>query len=255
MAADVPGPDDALEITSMASLATTIRALANAVRPRQATNEVLAMCERSNRTLAEGLAAEMAKYCDRRPFHVGLAIQALAERMTADHVVVSDVSTVKLWMPLQLPVFGPQSHVQAGTWGEMGYTLPAVLGAAFARPGQKVIGLTGDTSFLMSCSDFVTLCQWKLPVVIAVHNDGQIGMIRDMQMRGRGAPYATDIGRVDYTRYAEAHGAIGIRVEDPNELGAAWDRALAAEGPVLLEMMAGHDFPWPRVPRLLGLDG
>ncbi len=253
MASDAAGPGDGLEITSMASLATTVRALAAGVQRRSATEDALGACERSTRTLREGLVAEMLRYADARPFHIGLAIQSFAERMTEDHVVVSDVSTVKLWMPLQLPVFGPHSHVQAGTWGEMGYTLPACLGAAFARPGQKIVGLTGDTSFLMSSSDFGTLCQWKLPVVIAVHNDGQIGMIRNMQTRAGTAPYATDIGRVDFTRYAEAHGALGIRVDDPDDLGGAWDRALAADGPVLLELMAGHEFPWPRVPRLLGI--
>lgn len=252
MAADSP-PSGELAISSMASLGATVRTLGESVRRRSASAEARSACERAGQTLRAGLAAEMARFADARPFHIGLAIQALAERMTAEHVVVSDVSTVKLWMPLQLPVFGPHSHVQAGTWGEMGYTLPAVLGAAFARPGQKIIGLTGDTSFLMSSSDFGTLCQWKLPVVIAVHNDGQIGMIQNMQTRDGMTPYATDIGRVDFTRYAEAHGALGIRVEDPNDLGSAWDRALAADGPVLLELMAGYEFPWPRVPRLLGI--
>jgi pyruvate dehydrogenase (quinone) len=60
---------------------------------------------------------------------------------------------------------------------------------------------------------------------------------------------------VNYAQFAEACGATGIRVEDPADLGDAWDRALAAEGPVLLELMAGHDFPWPRVPRLLDESG
>jgi acetolactate synthase-1/2/3 large subunit len=253
MASDNPGSADVLEIDSMASLEATLGAMTGSVRRRRASDEALAACARASQSLAEGISGELRRYADARPYHIALAIQALAERMTADHVVVSDVSTVKLWMPLQLPVYGPWSHVQAGTWGEMGYTLPAVLGAAFARPGQKVIGLTGDTSFLMSSSDFVTLCQWKLPVVLAVHNDGQIGMIHNMQLRAGHGPYATEIGQVDYRRYAEACGATGIRVEDPEDLGAAWDRALAADGPVLLELMAGHEFPWPRVPRLLGL--
>jgi thiamine pyrophosphate-dependent acetolactate synthase large subunit-like protein len=255
MAADDPDPTAGVAIPSMASLAATVRALASGARRRQASVDALEACERANRTLQAGLAAEMARYASARPYHIGLAVQALAERMTPDHVVVSDVSNVKLWMPLQLPVFGPESHVQAGTWGAMGYTVPAVMGAAFARPGHKIIGLTGDTSFLMASSDFVTLCQWKLPVVVAVHHDGQIGMIHNMQTRDGGPTYATDIGDVDFAKYAEACGATGIRVEDPEDLGRAWDRALAADGPVLLELMAGHDFPWPRVPRLLELKG
>jgi acetolactate synthase-1/2/3 large subunit len=255
MAADATDSSDDLAITSMGSLLLTIRTLTAEARRRRASEAVLAACARAQRTLQEGLRRDLARYASARPFHVGAAIQALAERLTPDQVVVSDVSTVKLWMPLQLPVFGPESHVQAGTWGAMGYTVPGCLGAAFARPGRKIIGLTGDASFLMAASDFVTLCQWKLPVVVAVHHDGQIGMIRDMQKRLSDQIYATDIGDVNYAQFAEACGATGIRVEDPADLGDAWDRALAADGPVLLELMAGHDFPWPRVPRLLDESG
>jgi len=68
-------------------------------------------------------------------------------------VVTSDVSNVKLWVPFQLRTFGPHSHVQAGSWGTIGYAVPAAIGAAFAYPGRKVIGLAGDASFLMSSSD------------------------------------------------------------------------------------------------------
>ncbi|HEX5417546.1 MAG TPA: thiamine pyrophosphate-dependent enzyme, partial [Chloroflexota bacterium] len=253
MASDEPAADGSPFIPSMASLAATLRGIADGARRRRASEEVLAGCARANQTLRAALAAEMARYADTRPWHIGLAIQALAERMTADNVVVSDVSNVKLWMPLQLPVFGPESHVQAGTWGEMGYALPAALGAAFARPGRKVIALSGDTSFLMASSDFVTLVQHKLPVVVAVHHDGQLGMIHNMLTRDGATPYATNIGDVHFAKWAEACGATGIRVTSPEEIGPAWDRALDADGPVLLEFLAGHDFPWPRVPRLLGL--
>ncbi|MGH2458776.1 MAG: thiamine pyrophosphate-binding protein, partial [Chloroflexota bacterium] len=251
MAADEPNSGEGLSIPSMPSLAATLRAIATGARRRSTSDAAIAACARSNATLREALAGEMRRFAATRPWHIGLAIQALAERMTPDQVVVSDVSNVKLWMPLQLPVFSPDSHVQAGTWGAMGYALPAAMGAAFARPNKKIISLTGDTSFLMASSDFVTLCQWKLPVVMVVHHDGQIGMINNMLKRDGSPIYATDIGDVHFARYAEAHGATGIRVEDPAKLGAAWDRALAADGPVLLELMAGYDFPWPRVPRLL----
>ena len=67
-----------------------------------------------------------------------------------------------------------------------------------------------------------------------------------------GRPYATEIGQFDYVKYAEAFGARGIRVDDPADLDAAWADALSADGPVLLELMAGYEFPrpWP-VSRLI----
>src|SRR5512132_3354968 len=107
-------------------------------------------------------------------------------------------------------------------------------GAAFAHPGAKVIGLAGDASFLMSSSDLVTLAQHRLPVVIGVHHDGRIGMINYMQTMAGRQPFATEIGDVDYVKMAEAAGLKGIRVVDPARVGAAWDEALAEEGPVLV---------------------
>ena len=165
--------------------------------------------------------------------------------MTPDIFVVSDVSNVKLWTPLQVPVWGPESHFQSGSWGAMGYCLPSVLAAARLRPNKKIVGLAGDTSFLMASSDFLTICEQKLPVVIAIHHDQRIGMIDNMHTKAFGRAYASEIGRVDFVKYAEAFGATGIRVEDPSELEAAWDKALAADGPFILELRAGHDFPWP----------
>src|SRR5579883_2227809 len=105
MASDEPGPGDGPTIPSMASLAATLRALAAGARRRPTSDAAVAACARSNETLQKALAAEMKRFAAARPWHVGLAIQALAERLTPDHVVVSDVSNVKLWMPLQLPVF------------------------------------------------------------------------------------------------------------------------------------------------------
>jgi len=127
----------------------------------------------------------------------------------------------------------------------MGYALPAALGAAFAYPRRKIVALAGDASFLMSSSDLVTLAQHRLPVVMGVHHDGRIGMINYMQTMAGREPYATEVGEVDYVKMAEAAGVKGIRVDEPSDIGAAWDRALAESGPVLIEFMAGHEFPRP----------
>src|SRR5579875_3542493 len=82
MPADEPIPGE-MTIPSMASLAATLRAIAQGVRRRPTSDAALAACARANQTLQAGLAAELAKYASVRPWHVGLGIGALAERMTA----------------------------------------------------------------------------------------------------------------------------------------------------------------------------
>ncbi|MGI9146906.1 MAG: thiamine pyrophosphate-binding protein [Chloroflexota bacterium] len=250
-AADAPTREYGPAIGSVPSLAASLRALAAAVRPSSSAGSARATCAEAQRSLARGLEVEMARYADTRPWHIGTAIAALSERLTPEMVVTSDVSNVKLWVPFQLRTFGPHSHVQSGSWGTMGYALPAALGAAFAHPGRKVVGLAGDASFLMSSSDLVTLAQYRLPVVIGVHHDGRIGMINYMQTMAGREPYATEIGDVDYVKMAEAAGLKGIRVDDPSRIGAAWDEALAEDGPILVEFMAGHDFPRPSLRRFV----
>jgi acetolactate synthase-1/2/3 large subunit len=232
-------------IRSVGQLVSVVDALADTCREREADQATLDTCARARELLQRGLDLELERYRESRPWHIGAAIDALARRMTPDMLVVSDVSNVKLWTPLQVPVWGPESHLQSGSWGAMGYALPAVLAAARVRPNKKVIGLAGDTSFLMASSDFLTICEQKLPVVMAIHHDQRIGMIDNMHSKAYGRTYASEIGRVDFVKYAEAFGARGIRVEDPSEIEAAWDVALAADGPFIIEFRAGHDFPWP----------
>ena len=145
--------------------------------PRGRTQKLSPRCERARALQQRGIDIELDGYRDRRPWHIGVALDALARRMTPEILVVSDVSQVKLWTPLQIPAFNPESHLQPGSWGAMGYCVPGVLAAGLARPNKKIVGLTGDASFQMACSDFGTICNLGLPVVIAVHADGQIGMI------------------------------------------------------------------------------
>jgi thiamine pyrophosphate-dependent acetolactate synthase large subunit-like protein len=250
-AADEPARSYGPAIRSLPSLAASMHALAACVRPSRSATMARAACAEAQHSLARGLEVEMKRYAGTRPWHIGRALAALSERLTPEMVVTSDVSNVKLWLPFQLRTFGPHSHVQAGSWGTMGYALPAALGAAFAYPGRKVVGLAGDASFLMSSSDLVTLAQHRLPVVIGVHHDGRIGMINYMQTIAGREPYATEIGDVHYAKMAEAAGIKGIRVDDPSRIGLAWDEALAETGPVLLEFMAGHDFARPSVQRFV----
>jgi thiamine pyrophosphate-dependent acetolactate synthase large subunit-like protein len=250
-AADTSDTFPRVHASSVPSLAASLRELARLVGPRADAGAVRERCAEARRRLAGGIDVELERHAGARPWHIGLAVRALDQRMTPDLVVTSDVSNVKLWVPFQLRAFGPHSHVQAGSWGTMGYALPAAIGAAMACPGRKVVGLAGDASFLMSTSDLVTIAQHRLPIVLGVHHDGQIGMINYMQRMAGRAPYATEVGDVDYAKHAEAAGVRGIRVQEPDEIGPAWDAALAHHGPVLIEFMAGHDFPRPSVSRFV----
>jgi acetolactate synthase-1/2/3 large subunit len=244
---DATDAPEGFEASSIAGLVQTLDALAEECRPRDTDAALLATCAEARRLQQRGIDIELDRYRDARPWHIGVALDALARQMTPEILLVSDVSMVKLWTPLQISAFNPESHLQPGSWGAMGYAVPGVLAAGLVRPEKKVVGVTGDTSFQMACSDFGTICQLGLPVVVAVHADGQIGMIEMSMNAAFNRSYATEVGRVDFVKFAESFGARGIRVDDPADCDAAWREALAADGPVLLELRAGHGFPsgWP----------
>lgn len=252
------GPEEGFCADSLADFVAALGAIAEGGEPNEASAATLARCARARELLRRGLAIDLERHGAARPWHIGLALDSLGRQMTPETVVIGEVSNVKLWMPLQLPVYTPLSHLQPGSWGAMGYAVPGALAAGLVFPDRPVVAISGDTSFLMGSSDFSTICQLGLKVVVAVHADGQIGMINNAMTMLHGRPYATEIGEVDFVRYAEAFGARGIRVDDPADLDAAWADALSGgtrrsgSGPVLLELRAGFDFPrpWP-VSRLI----
>ncbi len=242
---DEPEPVEHIGTPSVDALAGTIERLAASTGERSFDDEIHRRCAEARRLFQLGMAAEIDPYAGQRPWPIGLALDSLARQMTPETIVVSDVSNVKIWAPLQLPTFNSLSHLQSGSWGAMGYVVPGVLGAAIARPDRRVVGIVGDAAFLMGSNDFGTICSLGLPVVIAVHADQQIGMIHYSLSQAFGRTYKTEVPPVDFVRYAEAFGARGISVEEPAELDAAWQEALSSTGPVLLELRAGHDFPRP----------
>ena len=98
-------------------------------RARRGRGDPRALRAAHARCSSAGSTSSWTRYRDRRPWHIGVALDALARRMTPDILVVSDVSQVKLWTPMQIPAFNPESHLQPGSWGAMGYAVPGVLAA------------------------------------------------------------------------------------------------------------------------------
>lgn len=244
-ATDEPLTNGHLSTPSVDALDSSLRAIASATRERPQASETLARCEEARTLFSAGMDVEMDRYRDEPAWPISLALHSLARKMTPETIVVSDVSNVKIWAPLQLPAHNSLSHLQSGSWGSMGYTVPGVLGAAIGRPDRKIVGIVGDASFLMGSNDFGTICALGLPVVIAVHADQQIGMIYYSLKHAFNRTYKTDVPAVDFVAYARAFGADAIRIDTPDQIDAAWDIALAATGPILLEFRAGHDFPRP----------
>ena len=134
---------------------------------------------------------------------------------------------------------------QAGRWwacprahGALGYALPAVVGAHFARPdARRVVGVMGDGSFGCSVGELETLVRLNLPVTLIVLNNAAYGWIKAGQRVQGGKYYSVDFSDSNHAQIASAYGLRGLRVERPEELSDALQRALAHDGPALVDVV------------------
>jgi acetolactate synthase-1/2/3 large subunit len=134
---------------------------------------------------------------------------------------------------------------RAGRWfvsprahGALGYALPAVCGAYFARPdASRVLGIMGDGSFGISCGELETLSRLSLPVTLIVLNNSGYGWIKAGQKMLGGKYYSVDFSDSDHAAIARAFGLAARRVENPQELGSAIEEGLSSKGPFLLDVV------------------
>jgi len=170
------------------------------------------------------------------PIDLGRVVGMLRERVGDDAILTNGAGNYTIWLQrfFQFRSWGTQLAPHNGA---MGYGFPAALAAAALRPDSPVIAFAGDGCFLMAGSELATAVKERLNVVILVLNNGVLGTIRMHQENHYpGRQVATDLLDPDFVRYAEAFGALGLRVTTTDEFPAALDAALAYDGPALVEL-------------------
>ncbi|WP_101523232.1 thiamine pyrophosphate-requiring protein [Nocardioides houyundeii] len=197
------------------------------------------------------IAAERAN-ADAHPLSPERVVRALSSRLPADAQVAVDVGSITYWYArhLTLPP-GVPAHLSS-TLASMGSGLPYGIAAKLAAPDRPVVALVGDGAMQMNgIAELVTVAHrwrdWADPrfVVLVLHND-ELAEVTWEQRETEGDPRfdaSQTLPDFPYARYADLLGLTGIRVERPEELDSAWDRALAADRPVVLEAIVDPDVP------------
>lgn len=154
------------------------------------------------------------------------------------------------------PSFGPWSHRylrlhRQGTFfgsagGAMAWGLPAAMGVALARPDQRVVAVSGDGSFWMVAQDFETCVRESIPVVNVVMNNSAYGNTRDRQRSAHGGRYlGVFYGNPDLAEFARSLGGHGARVTTDAELAPALEKALAQDGPAIVDVVQDRMYGLP----------
>lgn len=130
-----------------------------------------------------------------------------------------------------------QSVLMSGYLGSIGFGYPAAMGAWCAAPERPAVCVTGDGGFGQYMGELTTAVKYGMPITHVLLNNGQLGKISKEQRAGMWDVWATDLHNPGFAAYAELCGALGIRVSSREELEPALARALAHDGPSLVEVM------------------
>jgi acetolactate synthase I/II/III large subunit len=166
-------------------------------------------------------------------------IHELNQRLPSPAIVIADAGTPTPYITRFLKLQGGGSRfLIPRAFGGLGYAIPAVVGAAFASPGTRVVGLFGDGSLGMSAGELETLVRLNIPAVLIHFNNGSFGWIKALQaLHCKGKFLSVDFTAGDMGRVAEGFGLKAFHIESPEELKKGLDEAFAAKTPVFLDVV------------------
>jgi acetolactate synthase-1/2/3 large subunit len=202
---------------------------------------------------ADEVAAAMAEWrrsvegrltSDETPVSMARLVHELNAVMPEDGLLVADGGFAAHWGALLYDTKkAGRGFVPDRGFASIGYGLPGAIGAALAAPGRPVVGLTGDGGFNMVMGELETARRLDLPLTVIVVNNAASGYVKALQhlMYGEGSYQSSDLAEMNYARVAEALGCGGIRVERPEELKAALAKAIAGNGPTLIDVVVTRD--------------
>ena len=173
--------------------------------------------------------------------------------LTADRnpIVSTDVGQHQMWTAQYFKLGRPYCWLTSGGLGTMGFGFPAAMGAQAAYRDRLVLCVAGDGSFQMNTQELATAVIEKLPVKVFVINNRFHGMVRQWQDLFYEGRYASSYlgNHPDFVKLAEAYGAAGIRVEKPDEVDEGIRKALAIDGPVVIDVpVYQYENCYPMIP-------
>ena len=178
-------------------------------------------------------------------------VQALYEATGGEAIITSDVGQHQMWAAQYYDFPAPRRWINSGGLGTMGFGLPAAMGAAVGAPERLVCCIAGDGSVQMNAQELATCAQNKIPIKVFIMNNGYLGMVRQWQELFWDGKYShVDMGEFpDFVKLAEAYGVTAMRLTDKTTLVDDMKRAIAIEGPVLVDVrVTREENTYPMIP-------
>ncbi len=168
-----------------------------------------------------------------------------------DSIIVTEVGQNQMWAAQYFKYKEPRTFISSGGLGTMGYGFPASMGVKMGHPDKVVFDISGDGSFQMNSQELATVVQNDIPVIVAIFNNGFLGMVRQWQELFFEQRYSFTCidDSVDFVKLAEAYGALGLRVTKPAEVGPALKEAVKSGRPTVIDFVVEREENvYPMVP-------
>ncbi len=174
------------------------------------------------------------------------ALRELERAMPADAMVTTDIGNICSVSNSYLRFERPNSFFAAMSFGNCGYAYPTAIGAKMAAPERPAIAYVGDGAWGMSLNETLTAVRENVPVVAVVFNNGQWGAEKKNQIDYYADRYVgSNLANPSFAAVAESMGALGIRVDQPDQVGDALKQAVASGRPAVLEVMVTQELGDP----------
>ena len=170
------------------------------------------------------------------PIHPLRVISELHPFIRDDVTLALDMGSFHIWHARYLESFRPRQMLISNGQQTLGVAMPWAIAACLARPGEKVLSVSGDGGFLYSAVELETAVRLGCNFVHMIWRDGTYDMVAFQEKLKYGRTSGIDFGPVDTVKYAEAFGATGFAVRGPEELAPILRKAMDTRGPVLIDI-------------------
>ncbi len=170
-------------------------------------------------------------------------INQISEATNGEAVIVTGVGQHQMWAAQHYTFNEPCTFVSSGGAGAMGYEVPGAMGAQVGRPDKVVWSVAGDGGFQMTMCELATMFENRIPVKIAILNNGFLGMVRQWQEIFYERSYVATgySGNPDFVKLAEAFGIYGARVTEKSQVRRTIQEAMQFDGPALVDFVVEQE--------------
>jgi acetolactate synthase-1/2/3 large subunit len=176
---------------------------------------------------------------DAIPLKPQRVIHELNKRITTSTIVIADAGTPTPYITRFLKLDRDGIFIIPRAYGGLGYAIPALVGAHFAKPESKLIGLFGDGSLGMSAGEMETLVRLNIPAILIHFNNECFGWIKALQaLHAKEKFYSVDFNRSNPSKVAEGFGLEALHISTPEELCSGLEKAFKSKKPIFLDIVS-----------------